>query len=300
MATSTHNGRPRGQRRQVDVHGAINLIEAGHLGAALSAQAHRVWSRPDDVGARLLLAELLIVDGAFGDARRHLETVLDAPGDAAAEVLAATELIRLIEAEQLRLSLATGGVRPGFLSPPPDHVEKTIEMHEALAEGATVEAATLAAEARSLRPRVAMTIDGKDVTDLRDACDLSLGVFEIMTDGGLLLWVPMEQVRCLHFRRPRRFIDAIWRPVVLEVGALPEGALFMPTIYAGTAEIDDDAAKLGRRTDWIGSGLPGRGPVVGLGQRCFLADEDLVAVSEIVEVHGPGGGGDGDGRRAVS
>ena len=95
-----------------------------------------------------------------------------------------------------------------------------------------------------------MEVNGVRVEDFRDACDLTAPIFELLTASGRCFWVPLDRVRRMVFQPPRRLIDLIWRPVEVETEGGPDGIVFMPTIYALTADSDDAALKLGRRTDW--------------------------------------------------
>ena len=48
----------------------------------------------------------------------------------------------------------------------------------------------------------------------------------------------------MAFQAPRRLIDLIWRPVEVETEGGPDGIVFMPSIYALTADSEDAAEML--------------------------------------------------------
>jgi type VI secretion system protein ImpE len=68
----------------------------------------------------------------------------------------------------------------------------------------------------------------------------------------------------------------------MDVRGGPEGKVFLPTVYAFDGEEMDDAARLGRRTDWVQLGDDGA--VRGVGLRTFLVGEEALTVLEIGEV----------------
>ena len=60
------------------------------------------------------------------------------------------------------------------------------------------------------------------------------------------------------------------------------GDVFLPVLYPGSHEHSDEAqCGLGRLTDWRGGE---GGPVLGVGLRTFLADDDPVTLPEWREV----------------
>ena len=55
------------------------------------------------------------------------------------------------------------------------------------------------------------------------------------------------------------------------------GNVFLPALYPGSHEHPDDQTKLGRTTDWKSSDT---GPVLGVGARTFLVDDDALGLLE--------------------
>jgi type VI secretion system protein ImpE len=139
----------------------------------------------------------------------------------------------------------------------------------------------LVTQAERLRPAMAGTCGDRDFKDFRDLDDLTAGAFEVLTKTGKYYWIAVERVERLEFSPPQRPLDLIWRPVEMAVPGAFEAEVFMPAIY-GTLEAADEAARLGRRTDWLGNEPT---PVRGVGQRVFAIDgEDEVGMLELTEL----------------
>lgn len=267
-----------------DIHGAAALLQAGLLDEAIDAQLLRVRAHPADTTARHFLAELLVAAGELPRADRQLDMIADQAPEQAVGLAGFRQLIR---AEQIRREVMTEGRVPDFLDTPPPAVAKALEALVAIRAGRHADAAAAVIEAETLRPRGAIEVNGGRVDDFRDACDLTGPVLELLTASGRYFWVPLERVRRMVFQAPRRLIDLIWRPVEIETEGGPDGMVFMPAIYALTADSQDAALKLGRRTDWAtgeGPGVPQAGPISGRGQRCFLAGDELMPALELTEI----------------
>ena len=101
-------------------------------------------------------------------------------------------------------------------------------------------------------------------------------VHRLLRANGEYAWVPLEQVGAVALNPPRFPRDLIWAPARLEVDGTA-GEVFLPALYPGTHEAADDQLRLGRMTDWrSGDG----GPVLGVGGRLFLADDDPIGLLE--------------------
>jgi len=91
----------------------------------------------------------------------------------------------------------------------------------------------------------------------------------------------MERVESMEFRAPTRPRDLLWRRVHMVVQGGPDGEVFIPSLYAGTHQDEDDRVRLGRATDWRGGQ---DSPVRGIGQRTFLVgneDKTILSMREI-------------------
>src|SRR5262249_46344026 len=119
-------------------------------------------------------------------------------------------------------------------------------------------------------------LNGKPFTSLRDCDDLFGPVLEIMGHGSYF-WVPLEQIDTLSLTAPRFPRDLLWLPGHLEMRDGPRGDVFLPTVYPGSHEHADNQIKLGRATNWKSEES---GPVLGVGARTFLLDDDALSLLE--------------------
>jgi type VI secretion system protein ImpE len=136
-------------------------------------------------------------------------------------------------------------------------------------------------EAERLRPIVSGVCDGQPFAGLRDVDDLIAPVFEVLTSNGKYYWIPIERVELIEFRAPEHPRDLLWRRVHMVVRDGPDGEVFLPTLYCGSAADPDERFRMGRMTDWRG----GDGsPVRGIGQRMFLIGDDGCGIMELQQI----------------
>ncbi len=267
----------------VDPGQAGRLFREGNLADALAAANAAVRRAPTDIGARVLLAELL----AFAGNIERADVVLDACADldpTAAIVVA--EFRQLLRGELARRQLFSDGRVPEFLGEPTAAQRSSLAAIVALRNGNPAEAARLAAEAEEARPHPAGTLHGTAFADMRDADDLLASCFEVITTTGKYFWIPPERVLLLEFHAAKRPRDLFWRRATMQVAGGPDGDVYIPTIYppATTAAADamTDALRLGRATDWRQEG--DGGPTVGLGAVTILVGEEALTWLEIDKI----------------
>jgi len=258
---------------------AQELYRAGQLTEALASQNEEVRAHPTDVERRSFLGELLCIAGNLDRADKQLESIERInPGSGPALGL----IRQLIRAEKIRQEVHFEGRVPEFLGEAPRHVQLRVEASVALRAGDHAEATRLVREAEEARPQVSGRCDGEAFDDLRDLDDFKGGVFEVLTSTGRYMWVPVENVISIAFDQPTQPVDLLWRPAEMDVRDGPEGKVFLPTVYCRAEEESDDAARLGRRTDWVA--LEDDGAVRGVGLRTFLIGEEARTVLEIGEL----------------
>ena len=254
---------------------ARELYRAGKLSEAVAKQNEEVRAHPADIKQRSFLSELLCIAGNLERADTQLETI-ERMDPASGPTVA---LIRqLIRAEKTRQEVLREGRAPDFLGEPPEHVQLSLRAAIALRAGEHEEATRLVNAAEEARPRVAGRCDGEPFDDFRDMDDFTAGFFEVLTSTGRHLLIPTERVVAVACDAPAQPLDLLWRPASMEVREGPEGKVFLPTVYGHAVELDD-AARLGRRTDWSSAGADGA--VRGIGLRTFLVGEEARSVLEI-------------------
>ncbi len=257
---------------------AGSLLRAGKLGEAIEAAGAAVRKAPTDLGARVLLAELLLAAGNL----ERVDVILDAASEvdpAVAVVIA--EFRQLLRAEMARRQLRRDGRVPEFLGEPDEAQRLALAALVALRGGDLTQAANLAGAAEAARPRAAGRIAGRPIDDFRDADDLTAGFFEVLTTTGKYFWIPTARVESLQFHPPKRPRDLIWRRASMSVQGGPDGEVYLPATYASDEPDLADALRLGRATEWreLAPGL-----VRGVGQRVFLAGEDAVGIMDLTEL----------------
>lgn len=251
------------------------LYSAGSLTEAIAAAVEEVKKAPTDTDKRSFLAELLCIAGDL----ERADAQLDAVGRMTTAASPGLPLMRqLVRAERARAEFHSAGRLPEMLAKPGASQELALRASIALREGRLGEAQQLLEQAEEARVKPRGVCNGKPFDDLRDCDDLTAGVLEVLTSTGKYYWVPLEKVASLEFEKPERPIDLLWRPAALNVQGGPEGRVFVAAIYGSHGLPADDAARLGRRTDWIG----GDGqPVRGVGLRTLLVGEDALTLLEI-------------------
>jgi len=226
---------------------------------------------------RGVVAELLIFAGDFERADRQLEAVLDE--DPRRSVNVAT-LRQLLRAETWRRDTFASGRLPELLTEPDEEVRSRLEALLCLREGDGDRAARLLARADEVRPRPKGSVDGESLDDFRDLDDRFGGMLEILTTTGKYFWVPIARIASLAFEPSTSLRDLLWRAARIEVRGGPEGVVYVPCVYPLSGD-ESVEARLGRTTDWRG----GDGaPVVGEGQRMFLAGERGLGIFELTSV----------------
>jgi type VI secretion system protein ImpE len=251
------------------------LFRAGRLTPAIEAANAILRHNPADIGGRLLLAELLVFNGDF----ERADTVLDAAAELDPVVTIGTaEFRQLLRAALARRQHAREGRLPEFLGELSPALRKSLAAQVALRAGDAREAASLAAEAEELRPRVAGRAGDSPFDDFRDVDDLCAGYFEFLTTTGKYFWVPTERVASVEFHPPGRPRDLAWRRATVSVIGGPDGDVYLPALYQTAQTAPSDELRLGRLTDWI---EPKEGPVQGIGQRVFLVGDEAVGIMDL-------------------
>lgn len=251
---------------------AGNLFRAGKLTEAVAAANAAVRKSASDIAARVLLAELLLFSGNL----ERADVILDAARDIEPEAaIGIAEFRQLLRAETARRQLRRDGRVPEFLSEPTESLAAVLEALVALRAGDQADAGRKLAAAESLRPHIAGSAAGQAFDDFRDADDLCAGYFEVLTTTGRYYWIPTEAVEQVQFHPPKRPRDLFWRRASVSVRAGPDGDVYIPAIYYTDDAALDGALRLGRATDWRGEP---DGPVIGVGQRIFLAGEESLPI----------------------
>src|SRR5215510_6818801 len=175
----------------VDPGEAGRLFREGNLADALAAANAAVRRAPTDIGARVLLAELL----AFSGNIERADVVLDACADldpTAAVVVA--EFRQLLRGETARRQLFSEGRVPEFLGEPTAAQRLALSALVALREGNAAEAAKLVEQSEEARIHPTGTSPDGPFDDMRDGDDVLATCFEVITTTGKYFWISPERV----------------------------------------------------------------------------------------------------------
>lgn len=251
---------------------ATELFKAGKLQDAIAAQVQEVKANPADRGKRLFLFELLAFAGELDRARRQIDALhYDEPG--LQDAIAAYRT--LLDAEEHRRKVFNEGAAPVFLGTPSGHLQLRLEAAELLRRERPAEAKALIDRANAALPPFAGRLNGRPIASLRDSDDLFAGILEVMAQGRYL-WVGLEQVVSVTANPPQFPRDLIFFPARLDLGERM-GEVFLPALYPDSHAFADEQVRLGRLTEWLAAE---GGPVVAVGARVFLVDDNPVGLLE--------------------
>jgi type VI secretion system protein ImpE len=250
----------------------IELFHEARLTEAIDAQRAVVAARPNDVGERLLLSELLAFTGDRAEVRRQLDRLADAPPDVR-EYLA--ECRALLAADEARHR----GDRPTFLANPPDHLLKRLHAAEFARSGREEEALDLIDHADETAGWVEGHLDGRSFEGWRDADDLLGPVLELF-HGDRYVWLAVDQVRKVRLEHGDGLRDVLYRPATVWLNDGKRHEVFLPGLYAGTADHAEEGIRTGAGIDWVEV----NGVMRGLGARTFLFGEEELTLGEFRQV----------------
>jgi type VI secretion system protein ImpE len=253
---------------------AADLFRAGKLDEAIAAAQAVLRKAPTDLGARVLLAELLVFSGNL----ERADVILDAASTIdPSTAMVVAEFRQLVRADMARRQLFRDGRVPEFLAEPTDVQRLQLAALVALRAGDVAEAAKQAQSAEAARPLTPGQHGKAAFDDFRDVDDLLAGTFEVLTTTGKYYWIPTERVVSVEFHAPKRPRDLLWRRASMSVDQGPDGDVYIPAVYAADDPMTD-LLRLGRATDWRQAE---DGPVRGVGQRVFLIGEDDIAIMDL-------------------
>ena len=257
---------------------AYELYQQARLDAAIDAATQRVKSAPSAVDARLLLCDLLCFDYQFERAEGQLDVLVEQD----AKLTPGTALYRhLIRAETVRRDVFQSGRSPEFLSDTPERLKLHLAALAALRQGEGRQASDLLRQADAARSGVRGRCDGVSFDDFRDLDDVTSAFLEVLTVNGKYYWVEWERIERLEFRPPQYLRDLLWRPAQMVIRGGPEALVFIPVLYVGTHRSGDREARVGRKTEWIGTG---DGIMRGVGQRMLLVGDEDKAILSLGEI----------------
>jgi type VI secretion system protein ImpE len=233
----------------------------------------KVRSQPAQVAHRWELFQLLCVLGQWERAIQQLQVCARQQPDQVATAHACRDLIR---AEKWRRNVFKGNRTPGFLFEPQPWVQGLVEALELTARG-EIESADRVREAALDQATTVSARFCETHADWIGDSDSRLGpICEIITSRQYR-WLPIAEIAAWKIERPATLLELIWAPCKL---ALRDGSAvlgFMPARYPALPE-DDDALRLGGRTEWRETG---RTAVIGMGRKTWTTSAGDFSVFEL-------------------
>jgi type VI secretion system protein ImpE len=225
---------------------AKELFQAGKLNEAIDELLREVKANPSDVARRTFLFELSCLAGDWERAERQLDVI----GHQSAEAELGVMVYRAnMKAEVERRRVFDEGVQPHFLSEPPAYVDLHVAALGQIIRGEIAEARATLDRAEEERPAIAGKLDGQEFQDFRDYDDRIGPVLELIVKDKYV-WLPFEQIKSMEITPPRQLRDMLWASAKIEALDGTVGEVYVPTLYPGTYNSENDQVRLGRMTDW--------------------------------------------------
>jgi len=254
------------------------LLAAGEIAQAISAQGALLRARPTDRDARWFLFVLLCYAGEHDRAILQLDSLSQQdPAFGMGSVVYRS----LVVADAERAAVLSRAGNPLLPADSPSHIDTRLDALRALRAGRASEARDALERAERARPALEGKLDGEPFADLLDSDELLGPVLEVLA-GGHYLWLPLERVRTLQIRPPKHQLELLWLPAELEDVAGDTATVHLPALYFGSAASEDARLRAGQMTEWREQdGLVVR----GFGQKVLLAqrggEEREVALREL-------------------
>ena len=257
---------------------AKELIKAGKLGDARALLVDEVKKAPGEAASRTLLAQVLMFQGEWDKAERHLEIL--AMRDTRAEI--GVQVYRnLIAAERERLEVYAGKRRPAFLGPMPPWLDEYLLAWEKIAAGEFEKTGELLGALEEQLVEVSGTFNGAPFDGLGDQDDFLAPFLELFVHEQYL-WLPFSSLRELTIVAPATLMDTLWTPAGITTWEGLTTTCYLPVTYSLPAGEGDDLTRLGKITDWreLGGGF-----YRGRGQHLLRIGEEEKGILEIRELN---------------
>ena len=279
-----------------------SLLAADDLRGAVALMIDAVRQGQGDLKARLILIDLLILSG---DLERADKQAAMAASLAPVQTVGLSLLRREIRGMDARRRWYEEAALPDFAGGPSEADRLAVKLSLALRERDEAGAGE-ARQALGALPVVQLSWNGAESGDFRDLDDRLPHALEVITSGGAYLWVDFAKIAHVEFAPDARPRDLAWRRARLRLQDGSVADVLVPALYHGQTygqaapthgqadgegngqghlQAESDALRLGRETFWVDGPA---GLVSGIGQRCFLAGDLMVAISEAVTIT-PGG-----------
>lgn len=253
---------------------AQELVAAGDTHGALAALQQQVRANAADSKLRIFLFQLLAVMGQWQRALTQLQVC----GELDAGTLAMVGTYReAVQCEAVREVVFAGKTLPHVFGRPQAWVAWLAEALAAEGRGEMAAAAKLRAQALEAAPVTSGSLNGQPFEWIADG-DTRLGPVLEAIINGRYCWVPFDAVSKVSIEAPVDLRDIVWSPARLEFPNGGETVALLPTRYVGSAQSNDCALQLARRTEWLEL-APDQ--FSGLGQRLLATNTQELGLLEV-------------------
>jgi type VI secretion system protein ImpE len=254
---------------------SLDLFNAGQLLDATQAAIGAVREAPTDVDQRWMLATLFCFNGDFDRADKHLQTILAAAPDLAAEVLLFRNLLR---GEIARRQCFEEGRVPAFPESPSESHQLLLRALALEIGGEPETAVSLVQQVSNGLPALSGQCNQQSFEGFRDWDDFLASIVEVITVNGDYYWLGIEQIREIRFDPIVEMRDMLWRNAEITTSDGATLAAYFPVLYPGSADDADEAIRLGRAADWVEKPA---GVLRGKGVRSFEIGGETLPLSQI-------------------
>jgi type VI secretion system protein ImpE len=256
---------------------ALAQFAAGDLPGCLVQLQNDVRRQPADGKLRVFLAQLLMVTGDWDRALTQLGVAAELDAGALPMLHAYGAAV---QCEKLRAQVFAGARSPLVFGEPLPWIASFLQALALEAQGNVNQAAALRAEALETVTAAAGTLNGNAFEWIADA-DSRLGpILEVLLNGSYY-WVPFQHIQRILIEPPADARDLVWLPAQFTWTNGGEAMGLLPARYPGSERSEDDAIRLGRKTEWLALA---NGQYAGLGQRVLTSDADEVGLLEVREL----------------
>ena len=252
---------------------AEELVKNGQLKEGLAALQQEVRNKPEDQKLRIFLFQINCVLGQWEKALTQLQVVASLTSET---MLMAQIFQPVIACEMLRKEVFEGKRTPIIFGKPTEWIGLLVQANELIAKGKAKAALELRDKAFEDAPGTPGKINGEKFEWIADGDSRTGPMLEAIVDGKYY-WIPFSRIKKIEIPKPSDLRDLVWAPaqfVWANGGAAPG---HIPCRYPKSENSEDDAIRLGRKTDWS---EPVEGLAVGLGQRVFATDARYFSLLE--------------------
>ncbi|HEY2588567.1 MAG TPA: type VI secretion system accessory protein TagJ, partial [Tepidisphaeraceae bacterium] len=225
----------------------------------------QVRQQPAESKHRVFLFQLLSVMGQWDRALTQLNVAAELDPSCA---ILAQMYAPALQCEALRAEVFAGRRTPLVFGEPEPWIGEMIQANQLSATAQHAAAQALRAQALEAAPATPGMIDGQPFEWLADA-DSRLGPMLEVILNGQYYWTPFNRIRAINTEVPADLRDLVWLPAQFQWTNGGEAFALIPARYPGSEASNDDAIRLGRKTEWVAHE---QDVEFGLGQRLLATD----------------------------